>query len=115
MPRPSGALSGLAKTMSMELGPDNIRVNVIQPGMVEGPRVERTMHEKAEAAGLSYDDLHRRAVQRISLRVTADDIAVLVVFSCRRRGLQHLWPGNPRRRRPNEPKLTARNRRRQKR
>ena len=73
---------GLTKTMSMELGRDNIRVNVIQPGMVEGPRVERVMREKAVAAGLSYDDLHRRAVQRISLRrgVTADDIAALVVF-----------------------------------
>ena len=68
--------------MSIELGPDNIRVNVIQPGMVEGPRVERVMREKAETAGVSYEELHRRAVQRISLRrgVTADDIAALVVF-----------------------------------
>lgn len=73
---------GLTKTMSIELGPDNIRVNVIQPGMVEGPRVERVMRERAAAAGLSYEDLRRRAVQRISLRrgVTADDIAALVVF-----------------------------------
>jgi NAD(P)-dependent dehydrogenase (short-subunit alcohol dehydrogenase family) len=73
---------GLTKTMSMELGPDNIRVNVIQPGMVEGPRVERVMREKAEAAGESYEDMHRRAVQRISLRrgVTAEDVAALVVF-----------------------------------
>ena len=73
---------GLTKTMSIELGPDNIRVNVIQPGMVEGPRVERVMREKAETAGVSYEELHRRAVQRISLRrgVTADDIAALVGF-----------------------------------
>jgi len=73
---------GLTKTMSIELGPDNIRVNVIQPGMVEGPRVERVMREKAETAGVSYEELHRRAVQRISLRrgVTAEDIAAVVVF-----------------------------------
>jgi len=73
---------GLTKTLSIELGPDNIRVNVIQPGMVEGPRVERVMREKAAAAGLSYEDIQRRAVQRISLRrgVTAEDIAALVVF-----------------------------------
>jgi NAD(P)-dependent dehydrogenase (short-subunit alcohol dehydrogenase family) len=68
--------------MSIELGPDNIRVNVIQPGMVEGPRVARVMREKAAVAGLSYEELQRRAVQRISLRrgVTAEDIAALVAF-----------------------------------
>lgn len=73
---------GLTKTLSIELGRDNIRVNVIQPGMVEGPRVERVMRERAEAAGMDYEDLRKRAVQRISLRrgVTAEDIAELVVF-----------------------------------
>ncbi|MFT7722556.1 MAG: SDR family oxidoreductase [Roseateles sp.] len=73
---------GLTKTLSIELGPDNIRVNVIQPGIVEGPRVERVMREKAEAAGLSFEELQRRALQRVSLRrgVTADDIAALVEF-----------------------------------
>ncbi|MFT3816086.1 MAG: SDR family oxidoreductase [Rubrivivax sp.] len=73
---------GLTKTMAIELGPDDIRVNVIQPGMVEGPRVERVMREKAAAAGLSYEALQQRAVQRIPLRrgVTADDIAAVVAF-----------------------------------
>jgi NAD(P)-dependent dehydrogenase (short-subunit alcohol dehydrogenase family) len=73
---------GLTKTLSIELGPDGIRVNAIQPGMVEGPRVERVMREKAATLGLSYDDLRKRALQRISLRrgVTAEDVAALVVF-----------------------------------
>jgi len=73
---------GFTKTLSIELGPDGIRVNAIQPGMVEGPRVERVMREKAEALGMPYEDLHARALQRISLRrgVTAEDIAALVVF-----------------------------------
>ena len=73
---------GLTKTLSIELGPSGIRVNAIQPGMVEGPRVERVMREKAEAAGLSYEDLRKRALQRISLRrgVTAEDVAALVLF-----------------------------------
>ncbi len=73
---------GFTKTMSMELGPHGIRVNAIQPGMVLGPRVERVMREKADAAGIAFEDLQARALQRISLRrgVTADDVAALVTF-----------------------------------
>lgn len=73
---------GFTKTLSIELGPVGIRVNAIQPGMVEGPRVERVMREKAESMGVSYETLQNRAFQRISMRrgVTADDIAALVVF-----------------------------------
>jgi NAD(P)-dependent dehydrogenase (short-subunit alcohol dehydrogenase family) len=73
---------GLTKTLSMELGPHNIRVNVIQPGMVEGPRVERVMREKAAAAGMAYEDLKAKALARISLRrgVTAEDVAALALF-----------------------------------
>ena len=73
---------GFTKTLSIELGRYGIRVNVIQPGMGEGPRVERVMREKAEAAGISYEELQRRALRNISLRrgVTAADIAALIVF-----------------------------------
>lgn len=73
---------GFTKTLALELGPDNIRVNVIQPGMVEGPRVERVMREKAESLGIAYDTYKQRAVGRIALRrgVTAEDIAEVVGF-----------------------------------
>lgn len=73
---------GFTKTLSIELGPLDIRVNAIQPGMVEGPRVERVMREKAESVGISYEALQERAFQRISLRrgVTAEDIAALILF-----------------------------------
>jgi len=73
---------GFTKTLSIELGPLGIRVNAVQPGMVEGPRVERVMREKAESVGISYEALQERAFQRISLRrgVTAEDIAALIVF-----------------------------------
>ncbi len=73
---------GFTKTLSIELGPLGIRVNAIQPGMVEGPRVERVMREKAASAGISYEALQERAFQRISLRrgVTAEDVAALAVL-----------------------------------
>ena len=73
---------GFTKTLSLELGPDNIRVNVLQPGLVEGPRVERVMRERAEAIGVTYEKLLEGALGRIPLRrpVTASDIAAAVVF-----------------------------------
>ena len=73
---------GFTKSLSIELGRFGIRVNAIQPGMVEGPRVERVMREKAASAGITYEELQRRAAKNISLRhgVTAADIAALVVF-----------------------------------
>jgi len=50
--------------------------------MVEGPRVERVMREKAAATGMSYEDYRARSLRRISLgrAVSADDVAALVVF-----------------------------------
>lgn len=73
---------GLTKTLSVELGPDGIRVNALQPGIVEGPRVERVIREKATALGMTYEDLLARALERIPLRrpVTAGDIAAAVIF-----------------------------------
>ena len=57
---------GFTKTLSIELGLDGIRVNAVQPGMVEGPRVERVMREKAEALDIAYEDLHARAATHIA-------------------------------------------------
>lgn len=73
---------GFTKTLSIELGRFGIRVNAIQPGMVEGPRVERVMREKAASLGISYEEIQRRVAKNISLGhgVTAADVAALVVF-----------------------------------
>jgi NAD(P)-dependent dehydrogenase (short-subunit alcohol dehydrogenase family) len=73
---------GFTKTLSLELGPDGIRVNALQPGLVEGPRVERVLRERAEALGMSYENLLAGALGRIPLRrpVTAEDIAAAVIF-----------------------------------
>ncbi|MBN8960951.1 MAG: SDR family oxidoreductase [Rhizobiales bacterium] len=73
---------GFTKTLSIELGRFGIRVNAIQPGMVEGPRVERVMREKAASLGISYEEIQRSVAKNISLGhgVTAADVAALVVF-----------------------------------
>ena len=41
---------GFTKSLSIELGPDGIRVNAILPGPVDGPRIRAVIKAKAEAA-----------------------------------------------------------------
>ena len=76
------AIVGLTETWAMELGPDNIRVNCIQPGYVEGDRIDRVITAKAQARGVSFEQQQKDFVSRVSLRtmVTADDIANMALF-----------------------------------
>ncbi|MDO9057511.1 MAG: SDR family oxidoreductase, partial [Bradyrhizobium sp.] len=45
---------GFTKSLSIELGPDNIRVNAILPGLVAGDRQRRVLEAKAQQRGISY-------------------------------------------------------------
>jgi NAD(P)-dependent dehydrogenase (short-subunit alcohol dehydrogenase family) len=76
------AVVGFTKSLAMELGPSNIRVNAIQPGMVEGERIERVISAKAKALGVSFDDHKQQLLSKISLRrsVSAQDIANMALF-----------------------------------
>jgi len=47
----------LTETMAIEAGEYNIRVNCISPGRVRGERVENVVKDKAEALGLTYDEV----------------------------------------------------------
>ena len=68
----------------MELGPDNIRVNGIVPGNVNGERMERIIEAHAKAAGLPADNIRKRYAIGTSMRcyVEAEEIADLIVFLC---------------------------------
>jgi NAD(P)-dependent dehydrogenase (short-subunit alcohol dehydrogenase family) len=76
------ALVGLAKSLAIELGPDNIRVNAVQPGIVKGPRMEGVIAARAKQLGLSYEDMEARYLEKISLRrmVTQEEVAASVLF-----------------------------------
>jgi NAD(P)-dependent dehydrogenase (short-subunit alcohol dehydrogenase family) len=82
------AVVGLTKSLAMELGPDAIRVNCIQPGLVAGPRIDGVIGAKAEAFGIGFDEMKGRLLANVSLRrmVTADDIAEMALFVCSRAG-----------------------------
>lgn len=73
---------GLTQSLAKELGPDNIRVNAILPGIVAGPRMEAVIKDRAEASGTSVEAMRADYLNKISLRrmVTSHDVATTVAF-----------------------------------
>ena len=73
---------GLTQSLARELGPSNISVNAILPGIVEGPRMQGVIRDRAIATGVSYETMERTYIDRISLRrmVSPHDVADMVVF-----------------------------------
>ena len=73
---------GLTQSLAKELGPANIRVNAILPGIVAGPRMEGVIAARAEQYGLSYAAMEKTYLDRVSLRrmVAAHDVAETVLF-----------------------------------
>jgi len=76
------AIVGLTETLAMELGPDNIRVNALQPGIVDGERHWRNARRKAELLGISLEEQERRVLSKVSLRrmVSPQDVANMALF-----------------------------------
>jgi len=79
---------GLTKSLSIELGPDRIRVNALVPGIVAGDRQKRVLAAKAEARGISLEEMERIALASTSLKeyVTPQQLAELVAFVASPRG-----------------------------
>lgn len=75
---------GLTQTWAMELGPSQIRVNAVLPGVVAGARQERVIAAKAASYGIDHEAMRERLLSRVSTRrmVTAEDIAHQIVFIC---------------------------------
>jgi NAD(P)-dependent dehydrogenase (short-subunit alcohol dehydrogenase family) len=73
---------GFTKSLSIELGPDGIRVNAILPGPVDGPRIRAVIKAKAEAAKISENEMTERTVATTSLKsfVTQQDIANMALY-----------------------------------
>ena len=78
------AVVGLTKSLAIELGPSNIRVNAIQPGIVKGPRMERVIAARAEQLGLTYEQMEKEYLAKISLRrmTTPEEVAATALFLC---------------------------------
>ncbi|WP_425043640.1 SDR family oxidoreductase [Primorskyibacter sp. S87] len=73
---------GLGKTLAMELGPYNIRCNVICPGSVEGPRMTGVLDREAAAKGMTREQVRDGYASGTSMGrfVEGRDIANMAVF-----------------------------------
>ena len=76
------AVTGLTKSLAMELGPDNIRVNGIVPGNVSGDRLERVISAHAEVEKLDTETVRRLYKIGTSMQcfVDPEEIAELICF-----------------------------------
>ncbi|CAB3765667.1 SDR family oxidoreductase [Paraburkholderia solisilvae] len=83
------AIVGLTKSLAIELGPSGIRVNTIQPGIVKGPRIERVIAARAKQLDLSYEEMERLYLDKISLRrmTTPEEVAATALFLCSPAGM----------------------------
>ena len=73
---------GLTRSLAVELGSDNIRVNALLPGIVAGDRQKRVLTAKAQARGVSFEEVETSAFAGTSIKqyVTAQQLADYVVY-----------------------------------
>jgi NAD(P)-dependent dehydrogenase (short-subunit alcohol dehydrogenase family) len=73
---------GFTQSLAKELGPQNIRVNAILPGVMEGARIERVIAARAKQLGLGHEEMRRVLVEKVSLRrmTPPEDVAAMVAF-----------------------------------
>ena len=73
---------GFTQSLAKELGPHAIRVNAILPGIVEGPRIENVISNRAKQLGISHEEMTERYLENVSLRrmVSPYDVATMVAF-----------------------------------
>ena len=79
---------GLTKSLAIELGAFNIRVNAVLPGIVSGERQEAVLKTKARMKNVSYEQIEAEALSYSSIKkyVSAKDIANQITFLASREG-----------------------------
>ncbi|WP_099825388.1 SDR family oxidoreductase [Oceaniglobus indicus] len=73
---------GFTQSLAKELGPSNIRANAILPGIIEGPRMEGVIADRAKQTGVSHEQMKADYLERISLRrmTPPEDVADMAAF-----------------------------------
>jgi NAD(P)-dependent dehydrogenase (short-subunit alcohol dehydrogenase family) len=78
----NAAIAHLTKTLSDQLGPQGITVNLVHPGTTRTERTGPTYAERARREGVTAEEIERRAAQNIAIRriVDAKEIGYVVCF-----------------------------------
>ncbi len=73
---------GVVKAFALELGPYNVNVNNVAPGMVDGPRFRKVCEEMSKRLGIGIEEAMRKHAEEYALkRVSTDeDVANAVLF-----------------------------------
>ncbi|MBI9087492.1 MAG: SDR family oxidoreductase [Desulfobacterales bacterium] len=77
-------IMGMTKTLSRELGPDHVLINVVGPGKIATDRVRHLDSIKAEKEGVSPEVFQQKNAKTIPLGRygSTGEIAKAVVFLC---------------------------------
>ena len=73
---------GLVRSLALELGPHQIRVNSVCPGAVAGERLDRIVRQNAQSLGISEEESMRQFSDPSALKrpTTAEEVAAACVF-----------------------------------
>lgn len=76
------AVRGLTRTVALDVGEYGINVNVVCPGIVHTPRMDRLCEEKARVRGWTFEQVYDEYIQDMALRrvTEPEDIANAVLF-----------------------------------
>jgi NAD(P)-dependent dehydrogenase (short-subunit alcohol dehydrogenase family) len=71
------ALSGLTRSLALEVGPTGVRVNCLSPGPVAGPRMDAVFEREASATGSTYEEAEAAYVSKAAAErlVREDEVA----------------------------------------
>jgi len=83
----NAAMNNFTKGLSVLGKRDGVNVNAILPGLTDTERVDRLMTQRAEALGLSKEEVRAQTIAKEGLRRigTPEDIAALTLFLCSER------------------------------
>ena len=76
------ALRGLTRTVALEVGEFGINVNMVCPGVVHSPRLDKLCREKARVRGWTYEQVYDEYVHEQALKSITEpqDVADAVLF-----------------------------------
>lgn len=78
------AVEGMTRALARELGPHQIRVNAILPGLIDNARMRAIIERKAGERGCTPEELKNEYLRYISMRsaIDPDEIGATVAFLC---------------------------------